>query len=426
MAGLGPFESRPRLAVAVSGGADSMSLVLLCHRWARAKGGTAFALSIDHRLRPESASEIRRVGRWLKTRGIPHASLAWQRPDGNPKAALQARARVARYELLGQWCRGRGVLHLALAHHAGDQAETVLMRLARGGGSDGLAGMSAIAARQGVRLIRPLLGIEPARLRATLEAEGQNWIEDPSNANLLFERVRWRRLIPAASVAALASAAREIGHERARRETMLNDLLAGVHLDPAGFAALPLAALMEVPADAAERALARCLIVIGAETYAPSQPSLARLRDSLAAGATARTLGGCRLVCREGRLFVFREPAAAGQHLRVRRGQAVIWDNRFELVARAAGEIAPLGESGWACLPADERPRSMPRDAALALPALWRSGQGIGRPWQLYGPGLPWPCRFRPRQPLAPAAFAPAALIRGGAFRPPAALQLPN
>jgi tRNA(Ile)-lysidine synthase len=289
------------------------------------------------------------------------------------------------------------------------------MRLARGGGSDGLAGMSAIAAREGVRLIRPLLAIEPARLRATLDAERQSWIEDPSNANPLFERVRWRRLIPGGSVAALASAAREIGHERARRETVLCDLLAAVHLDPAGFAALPLAVLLEAPADIAERALARCLIVIGAETYAPNQPSLARLRDSLAAGATARTLGGCRLVCRDGRLFVFREPAAADQHLKVRRGQAVIWDSRFELVAGAAGEIARLGESGWASLPADERPRSMPRDAALALPALWRSGQRPGRPWQLYGPGFPWQCRFRPRQPLA-----------GGAFRPPAALQLLN
>src|SRR5471032_2247467 len=127
MAGLGPFESHPRLAVAVSGGADSMALILLCHRWARAQGGTALALSIDHRLRPESASEIRQVGRWLKARGIPYAALAWQQADDKAKAALQARARAARYELLGQWCRSHGVLHLALAHHAGDQAETVLM-----------------------------------------------------------------------------------------------------------------------------------------------------------------------------------------------------------------------------------------------------------------------------------------------------------
>jgi tRNA(Ile)-lysidine synthase len=403
-----------------------MALVLLCHRWARGKGGAAVALSIDHRLRPESAGEIRQVAHWLKVRGIPHVSLAWQRPDGKPVAALQARARAARYELLGHWCRSHGVLHLALAHHARDQAETVLMRLARGGGSDGLAGMSAIATREGVRLIRPLLAIEPARLRATLEAERQGWIEDPSNANPLFERVRWRHLIPAGSVAAVASAAREIGYERTRREGMLADLLACVHLDPAGFMALPLAALLAAPADTVERALARCLIVIGGEAYAPNQASLARLRDSLVSGSKARTLGGCRLLCQDGRLFIFREPAAADQRLTVRRGQSVCWDSRFELIAGSAGEIARLGESGWASLTADERPRSLPRDAALALPALWRSKQRTGRPWQLYGPGFPWPCRFRPRQALAPGAFAPAALIPGGAFTPPAALQLSN
>ena len=401
-----------------------MSLVLLCHRWARAKGGQATALSIDHRLRSESAGEIRQVGRWLKARGIPHVSLAWQRPEPELKAALQAQARSARYELLSQWCRGHGVLHLVLAHHAGDQAETVLMRLARGGGSDGLAGMSAIGAREGVRLIRPLLAVEPARLRATLEAERQSWIEDPSNANPIFERVRWRRLIPAASLPALASAAREIGHERVRRETMLADMLGEAHLDPAGFLTLPMTVLREAPADIAERALARCLIVIGGEDYAPKQESLARLRDCLAADPfVGRTLGGCRLLRRDGRLFVFREPAAAGQHLKVRRGQTVYWDNRFELVAGAAGEIARLGESGWASLPAAERPRSMPREAALALPALWCSGQ---RPSQLYGPGFPGQCRFRPRQPLAPGAFAPAALFPGGAVTPPAALQLSN
>jgi tRNA(Ile)-lysidine synthase len=264
-------------------------------------------------------------------------------------------------------------------------------------------------------LIRPLLGIEPARLRVTLEAQGQGWIEDPSNANPFFERVRWRRLIPAGSVPALASAAREIGHERARREAGLADLLAAAHLDPAGFLTLPLSAMREAPADIAERALARCLIVIGGESYAPKQESLARLRDYLAAGSSGRTLGGCRLVRRDDRLFVFREAAAADQNLKVRRGQKVCWDNRFELVAGAAGEIARLGESGWASLPADERPRSIPREAALALPALWRPEKGTGRPWQLYGPGFGGECRFRPRQPLSP-----------GGFIPPAALQLPN
>src|SRR5579871_1101881 len=229
MAGLGPFESRPRLGVAVSGGADSMALVLLCHRWAQARGGAVLAISIDHGLRSDSAVEVRQVGRWLKARGIAHTALAWHH-EASGGAAIQARARAARYALLAEACRKRAILHLALAHHAGDQAETVLMRLARGG-IDGLAGMSEIATRDGLRLIRPLLGIEPARLRATLAAARQEWIEDPSNANPVFERVRWRRAISPHLIPALSLAAAEIGRERQRREAELADLLAEARVE---------------------------------------------------------------------------------------------------------------------------------------------------------------------------------------------------
>ncbi len=418
MAGLGPFESRPRLGVAVSGGADSMALVLLCDRWARKRGGSVFAISIDHRLRPESATEIRQVRRWLKARGISHLALAWQHNAG--KAALQARARAARYTLLAQACRKRAIMHLALAHHAGDQAETVLMRLARGG-IDGLAGMSAIASRDGLRLIRPLLGIEPARLRATLMTAGQGWIEDPSNANPAFERVRWRRAIAPHLIPQLSLAAAEIGRERCRREAALAELLAEARLDQAGYVAMPLAALRAASVELGERALARILIVIAGEDYAPQQHSLASLRDSLVHATTGRTLGGCRLIQRGNLLYIFREPAAAGERLRVRRGQAVRWDNRFEMVAPAAGELARLGESGWAALPEPLRPCSMPREAALALPALW-TGERLNR---LILPGTGrLHAKFRPGQPLAPSGFTVVKLPQQPLS--PLALQLPN
>ncbi len=304
MTAVGPFEDRPRIAVGVSGGADSLALTLLLDRWARARGGEVVGLGVDHGLRPESAGEARQVARWLGARGISHRTLAWRHPAGIPGSALQAEARRARYRLLAGWCRARGVLHLALAHHAGDQAETVLMRLARGAGLDGLAGMSAIAARDGVRLIRPLLLTDPRRLRAGLQAAGQDWIEDPSNRDERFERVRWRRLIGAEAPLAIALAAAEIAGERRRRESALAALLARARLDGSGGIELALDAVLGAAPETALAGLARCLQAVGGGEYPARRESLERLLAHLRAGGPPRTLGGCRVRASRGRLVI--------------------------------------------------------------------------------------------------------------------------
>ena len=179
MEALGPFEPRPKLAVAVSGGGDSMALAILADQWARDRGGAVTALIVDHALRPGSADEAAMAGRWLKARRIARQVLVWSGPK--PGTGRQEAAREARYALLTDWCRSKGVLHLLLAHHLEDQAETLLLRLGRGSGADGLAAMAALAESAALRFCRPLLGTAPARLRAFLEAEGQPWIEDPSN-----------------------------------------------------------------------------------------------------------------------------------------------------------------------------------------------------------------------------------------------------
>ncbi len=311
MAALGPFEDRPIIAAAVSGGADSMALILLLDRWARARGGAAIALTVDHRLRPEARAEARQVGAWLTGRGIAQRSLTWKHQGRGPRSALQAKARRERYRLLAGWCRRRGVLNLALAHHAGDQAETVLMRLARGAGIDGLAGMSASLAREGVRLIRPLLLVDPRRLRASLAAAGQEWLEDPSNRDERFERVRWRRMVPPEQRLPVALAAAEIGRERRRREHDLADLLSRARLGPEDDLDLPLPSLLTAPPALALAALARCLICVGGETYPPRRESLERLLANLEKGGPARTLGGCRIAVRGGRLLVAPEIRAA-------------------------------------------------------------------------------------------------------------------
>jgi len=190
MAPFAPFENHPVLAVAVSGGRDSLALALLAHEWAEARDGKVVALIVDHGLRAEAAREAEATRELLTHRGIEAVILRWS--GGKPVHGVQEAARVARYDLLFEACRQRGILHLLVAHHADDQAETVAMRAARGSGADGLAGMAALVEQRHARLLRPLLPVPRARLTATLEALGVAWIDDPSNIDPRFERVRLR------------------------------------------------------------------------------------------------------------------------------------------------------------------------------------------------------------------------------------------
>src|SRR5205085_3421398 len=190
LAAIGGFDARPFIAVAVSGGPDSLALTILADRWARERGGRLAALTVDHQLRPESAEEARIVGGWLAARGIAHHVLVWT--DPKPATGIQEAARAARYRLLAGWCHEQGCLHLLTAHHREDQAETYLIRCRAGSGLDGLAGMSAVREMAGLRLVRPLLALPKARLTALLETERQPFLSDPSNRNPIFERARLR------------------------------------------------------------------------------------------------------------------------------------------------------------------------------------------------------------------------------------------
>jgi len=308
MRALAPFEAKPRIAVAVSGGADSMALVLLAARWAARRGGSVMALSVDHGLRPEAKAEVRRVKRWLAARGIAQRILRWR--GAKPKANLQAEARAARYRLLEDWCRKAGVLHLLVAHQREDQAETFLLRLARGSGVEGLAAMAPLGERAGLRLLRPLLALSRARLRATLAACKQDWIEDPSNEDDKHARVRLRALLPALErvglePARLAATARRLGRAREALEGETARLLAAaVELSPAGYALLDPALLAAAAEEIGLRALARIIQTLGGGGYAPRLERLARLyRAIVEQGLPApRTLGGCRILQAPGRL----------------------------------------------------------------------------------------------------------------------------
>jgi tRNA(Ile)-lysidine synthase len=433
LAAIGGFEPSPLIAIGVSGGPDSLALMILADRWARARDGEALALTVDHRLRAESAAEAALVGRWLAARGIAHEVLVWH--GQKPITGIQEAARTARYRLLAGWCAARGCLHLLTAHHREDQIETFLIRRRAGSGVDGLAGMSVIRELPNARLLRPLLGVSRLRLAALLDAEGQEYLRDPSNTNPVFERVRVRLAMQSAGPAPRpAYVERVAGVEQRAGEgqqaTILNDirtnaalriaresalaalLARAVAVHPAGFALLDPAPILAA-GELGERALGRVAATIGGAAYPLRRERLGRLRAGLAgAPDRTRTLGGCRFVPWRGRILVLREIARAAPPARLDPGMPALWDRRFRasLPAEATRTtLGCLGQDGvielrrWKVAEAN----ALPRLVYPTLPA-FSDGEGlVAVPHLLYlrGQGRMPHLAFRPLAPLFGAGF---------------------
>jgi len=191
------LNASPGLVLAVSGGPDSTALLLLAARWKKQgkRRPKLLAVTIDHGLRPDSRREALAVKRLARTLGMPHRTMKWNGPK--PATALQERAREARYALLADAARKAHARHVLTAHTLDDQAETVLLRMARGSGVAGLAAMAPVAPLGDLFLVRPFLDLSKARLLATLAAEDIAFADDPSNRDPRFTRVRLRGLMPA-------------------------------------------------------------------------------------------------------------------------------------------------------------------------------------------------------------------------------------
>lgn len=389
---LQPLRSATHVAAAVSGGPDSMALALLVRDWAAARQVRLTALTVDHRLRPGAADEAVWVRAQMQRLGIVHETLVWA--GEKPRSNVQALARRARYGLMDEWCAAHDAAALLLAHHLEDQAETVLLRLGRGSGVYGLAGMAAEAAPAypgAPTHVRPFLAVPRARLRATLQAAGEGWIDDPSNANLHYRRVRVRALWPKLAAvgitpARLARTADHMARARAALEGAVNNLLEqGCQTSEAGYALLDVQVLKAAPDEIALRALSRVLGVLGGHAYGPRFEALERLWDRINTGAigSGATLAGCRIIPQPdgslpsggallpgGALLIARE--ARSMEGRLRLGPArQVWDGRYLVQADASAPplwIDRLGRGNlktvregvdqriWAAVPAPARP----------------------------------------------------------------------
>lgn len=381
-AGWGGFG---HIALAVSGGADSTALLLLVHSWlARCAPPLPCitVLTVDHGLRAASAAEAEWVEALSSHLGFTHRTLNWT--GEKPHTGIQAAARTARYALMARACREAGIDALATAHNADDQAETLLMRLARGSGVDGLASMPETSRLDGIALLRPLLGLKHTILEEYLRERGQDWIEDPSNRDETFERVRVRRALrkgtpPRLAVENLALSARRLRRARQALEAATADFLRGaLEVHDAGFGRIAVTALMAAPEEIALRALARACSLFGRRRVPPRLSALEALHSALASGSRDATLGGCAFAVRRGQLRITREAGRMSQSPRtIHPGETTLWDGRLTVTlppdAPAGLTLRPLGTDGLAALRAlGGSLDDVPHAAALTLPSLWQ------------------------------------------------------
>jgi tRNA(Ile)-lysidine synthase len=302
-----PVAADERIAVATSGGPDSLALLSLA---ASAFPGRVTALTVDHRLRSEAAAEAASVAAQCAARGLPHVTLV--REGGDFTSNIQARARAARYALMGDWCAARGHGLLLTAHHADDQAETLLMRLNRASGSDGLAAIRPARRLQpGVMLVRPLLAARKADLAAITAADGWRQVDDPSNHDPRHDRTQVRALLaatPALDAVALAASAAHLAADAEALAWAAHLAWVGRVQEADGRLLVDAGGL---PAALVQRLLARAVETLAGRPVRGSD--IARLAARLGDGASG-TLAG--IVARPGtiwQLSVTRPPQTGGK-----------------------------------------------------------------------------------------------------------------
>ncbi len=414
------------IALAVSGGGDSMAMLYLAHNWTRAYGLRLWVVTVDHGLRPEAPAEAAMVAEECVTLGWPHATLRWHW-DG--QGNVQDAARRARLSLINRW-RG-SIQHVLMAHTRDDLAETFLMRLARGSGVEGLSAMAAkrtvaphptrlplptddVTASHAppdqsrtvadvpplpgaMQLIRPCLDLRRDELRHYLRSLKGRWVEDPSNDDPTYERVRMRRLLAllepgGLGADTLAATARRMARARealrARAHSVWQDLgqegrtattpTGEILLDRDGFAA--------TEPDTQMRLLAAALQYVSSTPYRPRAEATESLLDRLLSGG-AGTLQGCTARSDGSSISICREPAAV-MSLTATVGDGTLWDHRWRMFHRDCKGLAirALGEDGWA--QCRDRPEGAPPfRSARSLPSIWDGGRLVVCDAMGIGPG---------------------------------------
>lgn len=372
-----PYITSSRFAVAVSGGADSLALCIMLKKWAENNNLQMVALTVDHQLRNNSAEEAQQVHTWLDTHGIQHEVLTWQHEE--IVSNLQEHARHARYKLLTEYCTSQNISCIFFAHHALDQYETFFMRLAHASGASGLTCMSTVTQHNGVNIIRPLLDVAPDKLKHYLKSQNQPWIEDPSNENLDFERVQWRKRLNTLCSMGLSPSnilkTREKLHEA---DTALNWAAEMWLNDNAQFntslyfVKLPLS-FTHLPTDIMKRIIFKTTSFVRNKTLNAYhfRHNLHGALDKLTAKVfKPLTLGGCYWFIHKSTLYIVREWSRCS--VETNTNSSYVYDNRFQLTQLSPNtNLHPVGKENWPALKMLLKENTLPHQVFLSLPCVY-------------------------------------------------------
>jgi tRNA(Ile)-lysidine synthase len=369
------------MGVAVSGGSDSVALLRLLCNLGRGQGRKIYAATVNHNLRAEAKDEAEFVAKLCRKLNVPHQILSWDNWDG--RGNLQSAARDARKGLLTHWAQQVGLNTVAIGHTQDDQAETFLLRLARGSGVDGLSGMRHISGNKPV-WVRPMLGISRKDLRDYLSHLGQSWIEDPSNKDEKYDRVKMRNAMPLLAELGLtserlANTAHGLQSARAALDGATQTAARKCcTLDAYGTVAIDFGKLQSYALDIQYRVISHAVKWVAGAKYRPRYEALKSVCGQLQQGKS-QTLAGCYIkTLKQEQVIVMREVAS----MKPTALECGCFDGRWQISAGDAlqnADIRPLGEKGLQQLE-NWRKLDVLRDILMQTPAAWRGDTVISAP----------------------------------------------
>ncbi|MEP1930191.1 MAG: tRNA lysidine(34) synthetase TilS, partial [Roseibium sp.] len=335
-----------------------------------------------------SHEEAQQVAKLAGSLSVPHEILTWSDWDGSGN--LQEQARRARYQMMTDWARSKGIALMALGHTADDQAETVLMRLARSGGVDGLAAMQTRRLENGVTLVRPMLDISRSELRDYLRQNDLNWSEDPSNLDTRYDRIKIRQamdlLAPLGiTTDVLTRVASQMGQAREALDWYTFLAAREIVMVDGADVVIGLRRFRTLPQEIARRLMVRSVMWVSGSQYQPRRSAISELINAARAGQ-ACTLGGCIVTSHLDELWVSREYNAVSG---ISCALDEPWDNHWQLqppIVRPVPDenaqafvVRALGPDGLDMCP-DWKTTGKPRAALLASPAVWKGDDLVSAP----------------------------------------------